>query len=420
MVMSQSEHDDLFFKLGQKFQPSTPINKEDFFAGRRSQIYEVVDAINQNGQHVALYGERGVGKTSLANIIMYKLTHQTRFVMTPHVNCKTTSTPDEIWMAILADIRFRAERAKIELPRSVLSIMQEIDSELRQVITPELLRNIFEKLSERMILVPIIDEFDVLENDDTKKGMAEIIKSFSDRNVPATTIIIGVAENVESLIAKHRSIDRCLVEVRMPRMSRGEIEEIVADSLTGCGMEIAKSPLHEVSRLARGLPHYAHLLGLHAGRRAVDVGMKNIEQDHMSLAVKSAISKAQVQIRSAYIKATTSTKKKALYKEVLLACALTETDEFGYFSPSDVQAPLERILKRKYGVAAFARHLHTFCELDHGPALIRAEIPNRPRFRFDNALLEPYVMMKGLDDGLINEADLKEMRHSSEGQGRLF
>ncbi len=418
--MSQTEHDELIFSLGQKFKPSTPINREDLFSGRRTETVEVVDAINQNGQHVALYGERGVGKTSLAKIIMYKLHHPDRFVMTPHVNCASTSSAFEIWEAIFADIRFKAERAGIALPRSVQATMQEVESGLRLAITPETLRDVFQKLADKMILILVIDEFDVLQNDDTRRSIAETIKSFSDRNVPATVLLIGVAENVETLISDHRSIDRCLVEVRMPRMSRDEIETIVTESLDSIGMSIGRSPLHEVSRLAKGLPHYAHLLGLHAGRKAVDVGAREIKQEHMGLAIESAISKAQVQIRRGYAKATTSTKKNALYKEVLLACALAKTDDFGYFAPADIRPPLERILKRAYGIAAYARHLHTFCEDDHGPALIKADIPNRPKFRFENALLEPYVLMKGLSDKLIGEADLSETRSLDDPQQRLF
>jgi len=56
------------FMLGTVFKPTAPINREDLFAGRQPQTRDVVDAVNQQGQHAVLYGERGVGKTSLANM----------------------------------------------------------------------------------------------------------------------------------------------------------------------------------------------------------------------------------------------------------------------------------------------------------------------------------------------------------------
>ena len=48
-------------------------------------------------------------------------------------------------------------------------------------------------------------------------------------------------------------------------MSRDEIEAIVTTSLDKVGMTIENAGLHEISRIAIGLPHYAHLLGLHSG-----------------------------------------------------------------------------------------------------------------------------------------------------------
>lgn len=57
------------FEANQLFTPSTPISVADLFAGRSSQIYRIIDAIGERGRHVILYGERGVGKTSLAQII---------------------------------------------------------------------------------------------------------------------------------------------------------------------------------------------------------------------------------------------------------------------------------------------------------------------------------------------------------------
>jgi len=233
-------------------------------------------------------------------------------------------------------------------------------------------------------------------------------------------VLIGVADDVKSLISEHQSIERCVAQVRMPRMSRDEIEAIVSNSLAKVGMDIEPAGLHEISRIAIGLPPHAHLLGLHSGRVALNEGSKAISQSHVSAGARTATAKAQVTIHSAYSKATISTKKNALYKQVLLACALAETDEYGYFSPSNVRVPLERILKRGYGVEAFARHLHTFCEPDRGPVLRKADLVNRPRFRFENPLMQPFVLMKGLDDGIITDTDLKETRDPNDPQSRLF
>jgi len=420
MGISQTEREDLAFNLGQVFRPTMPINREDLFSGRQAQVREVADAINQAGQHLILYGERGVGKTSLANMIMYRLQCPDRFIMTPHVNCSSLRTQHDIWMGVLDDIQFRADRGKVELPRPVRKLASDFENQLRAEFTPELARRLVENLADRMAIVIIIDEFDTLADEITRRNIAETIKYFSDRNVPATIVLVGVAEDVRTLVIDHQSVGRCLAQVRMPRMNRDEIEAIVSTSLKNVGMSIEPGALHEISRIAKGLPHYGHLLGLHAGRHAVDEGSKRIYQPHLMAAIRAAIQKAQVVIQTAYQKATISTKRNALYKQVLLACSLAETDEFGYLSPSDVRQPLERILKREYGVEAFARHLHTFCLEDRGPVLKKADLTNRPRFRFSDPLMQPFVMMKGLDERIINEDDLKATRDPEDPQGRLF
>jgi Cdc6-like AAA superfamily ATPase len=421
MAISQSERADLEFKLGQYFKPTMPINREDLFSGRRGVTQEVLDAVNQSGQHVVLYGERGVGKTSLANMIMIRAKCPTAYIMAPHINCTGASTYNSIWTAVLDDVVYRAEQQKIELPQSVLKLHHDIENGLRLDLPPELARRFVSELADaNMIVVLIMDEFDTVSDPDTRQAVAETIKLFSDRNVPGTIVVIGVADDVDSLIAEHRSIERCVAQIRMRRMSRDEIEAIITTSLEKVGMTIERAGLHEASRIAIGLPHYAHLLGLHSARVALENGLKNVLQPHVTEAARRATEKAQVTIQTAYSKATISSKKNALYKQVLLASALAGTDDFGYFAPTDIREPLERILKRAYGVEAFARHLHAFCEEDRGSVLRKADLVNRPRFRFTNPLTQPFVLMKGLHEGLITDEDLRATRDTSDPQGRIF
>ncbi len=65
-IFKWQEHD---VKLSMAFSPATAISRKDFFRGRGAALRRVIDAVNQTGQHVIIFGERGVGKTSLANVI---------------------------------------------------------------------------------------------------------------------------------------------------------------------------------------------------------------------------------------------------------------------------------------------------------------------------------------------------------------
>src|SRR4051812_9410906 len=67
--MTAQEKLEIQSKLAATFTPAAPVSDYDVFAGRIMQITEVLSAIYQKGQHAIIYGERGVGKTSLANVL---------------------------------------------------------------------------------------------------------------------------------------------------------------------------------------------------------------------------------------------------------------------------------------------------------------------------------------------------------------
>lgn len=55
--------------LAKVFTPAAPISRREAFSWRYEQISAVIEAVAEPGRHVILYGERGVGKTSLSNIL---------------------------------------------------------------------------------------------------------------------------------------------------------------------------------------------------------------------------------------------------------------------------------------------------------------------------------------------------------------
>lgn len=52
--------------------------------------------------------------------------------------------------------------------------------------------------------------------------------------------------------------------------------------------------------------------------------------------------------------------------------------------------------------------------------LKKGDLANRPRFRFFDPLMQPFVLMKGLDDGLVTEQHLKATRDVKDQQARRF
>jgi DNA polymerase III delta subunit len=115
-----------------------------------------------------------------------------------------------------------------------------------------------------------IDEFDRLSDEDDRLLFADTIKALSDQLPNATIVLVGVADDVEQLVTEHRSIERALVQIHMPRMSTEELSEIVVNGLTTARVRIDKDALEMLAQAAEGLPHYAHLFGQLAGRIALE------------------------------------------------------------------------------------------------------------------------------------------------------
>ena len=126
--------------------------------------------------------------------------------------------------------------------------------------------------------------------------------------------------------------------------------------------------------------------------------------------VRAAVDAAQQSIKALYHSSTSSSHKTAIFREVLLACALAPKDALSSFQAADVAEPLSTIMNRKYEIPAFARHLTKLCEAERGPVLERTGIERRQRYRFRNPLFEPFIVMNGLAQGVISDASLAELK----------
>lgn len=371
------------------FTPGAPIDRLALFAGRVPQILDVINAVGQRGQHVVLYGERGVGKTSLANVLSDIFADQAlRQFRSAKVNCTTDDNYVALWRKVFREL---------ELPDP------SDEGDWRNARpTPEDVRWALQRIDGPQPLI-VIDELDRLEDDDGLSLLADTIKTLSDNSVPATLVLVGVADSIEQLVGDHRSVERALAQVQMPRMSLEELEEIISKGLEELGMSIDPGARDRIAKLSEGLPHYTHLLALHATQRAVMDDRGVVSNGDVDEAVALAVSKAQQSIQSDYQKATRSPRSDSLFGQVLLACALSPKDDLGYFTAGGVREPMSQIMGRRYDIPAFARHLNEFTLERRGSVLEKRGEARRFFYRFSNPLLQPFVVLSGLSRGLVSQ-----------------
>jgi Cdc6-like AAA superfamily ATPase len=388
-------------QIGGVFTPASPVRDQDLFAGRVQQFQDLVDVVSQVGQHGVIYGERGVGKTSIASVLQRALSRHGQIVAV-RVNCDGTDTYGSMWRKAFEEVSFTRDVQPPGFNREAIQTMTNLAQTVTD-IDPSVVRRMLAKLGAQVRTVFFFDEFDRVRADGVHQMMADTIKTLSDQLIAATVILVGVADTVDDLIAEHRSIERALVQVQMPRMSKNELGQIVQKGLQRVTMNCDRKALSQITQLSQGLPHYTHLLSLHAARVALEDERRSITPGDVDLAIERAMDRVQESILNDYHKATFTTRE-TLYPQVLLAAALARGDDRGYFAPPDLREPLSTIMGRRYEIPQFSQHLHSLTEHARGSVLQKTGGERRWRFRFVNPLLQPYVIMKGLAEGMIDQA----------------
>jgi Cdc6-like AAA superfamily ATPase len=406
VVVPRAERLELSTRASLLFSPSGPVTTEELFAGRTTQMRDLVMVSGQAGQHAVVYGERGVGKTSLA-ATMVEILRPTAIAV--RANCDSSDDFASVWRKVLEEIQIVQQVRGAGFSPEVRSAISTAAEMLPpDTVTPNDVRRVLTVASSQLSVVVFLDEFDRLERSASAALFADTIKTLSDQLVPATVVLVGVADDVEGLIAEHRSVERALVQIHMPRMSTDELSEIV-NRVRRVQMDVARDARRQITGLSQGLPHYTHGLSQAAAVAAVERGSRLITTTDVATAIRELVERrAQETVTTAHHRATFSTRE-TLYRQVLLACALAPGDELGYFASADVRAPLSAIMGRPYDIPAFAQHLNELSDPDgrRGPVLQKAGTSRKFRFRFINPLLQPYVVLRGLADNMITSAQIQ-------------
>jgi Cdc6-like AAA superfamily ATPase len=280
-------------KLRHAFTPSQPVADRRMFAGRDGVLKTVISSIESQRLHVVLYGERGIGKTSLLHMLT-QAAHEARYIVV-YSSCGANSTFDETFRAAAADIPllfhsgFAPTTMEAEKGASLADLLPN------EPVSPRKFGDLCTKLTGTRDLI-ILDEFDRCESGAFRRDVAELIKNLSDRLGRVQLVLAGVAADLTELVEHIPSIRRNIYALRVPKMTDAEVLQIVANGEREAGVTFDTHASAFVVAVASGSPYIASLLCHHAGHVALDQGRSTILAGDVSSAVGRAADEFQGRI----------------------------------------------------------------------------------------------------------------------------
>ncbi len=273
-------------RLRNAYTPAQPVTDRRMFAGRTKLMTTLIRSIEDQRLHTVIYGERGIGKTSLLQVLA-KSAEEARYLVV-YVTCGARSEFDETFRAIAARIPLMFHSGYGPTSRE-----GERGDTLLSLLGPEPVgvRNASDALAriEGTRVLVILDEFDRAESEDFRRSIAELLKTLSDQSVRVQMLIAGVAANLTELIANVPSIQRNVFALRVPKMTPSEVRSIVKNGETISDLHFEEPAIQAIIARCMGFPYLATLLSHRSALVAVDDGRLTVNGDDVGIATEEAV-----------------------------------------------------------------------------------------------------------------------------------
>jgi len=375
------------------FTPGYPVQQKDLFSGRAQQLDRTIESLMAPGRHPVIFGQRGVGKTSLANILGQAL----QKLICVKVSCDGSDTFATIWNRVFytASVSFKQQTLGFISNESTKSVtLADALGHDPNTAKPAEIADLLRRIGGYCVV--ILDEFDKVADAQTKSAFADLIKIVSDTAERVTIVLVGVAENIHELIGEHPSIDRNLVQIELPLMSDQEIRGIFETGMGKLGLSVDASVVSQIPALAEGFPHYAHLLGICSAKACAENEETQLTPSLFDIACNLAVEDAIEKYREAYAKAT-STTQSSRYPQILTACGYARTDGRGVFRATDVADAIREVFEEDVSIQAVVPALGEFLKERRAAVLKAVPVGGRQCYRFKDPMMRPFCRLKARD-----------------------
>lgn len=269
------------------FTPGRPVSPADF-VGRVNEVDRFIRALRQAGkgrnENIFLTGERGIGKSSLAEFLRTVATERDQFI-SAHCYLGMARDLNEVCRIIVQElIRENATKDNLDKFREVfggyvkkmqlglLGIGIEVDlssdpnqyADLRLNFLPTM-QALLTRVSDRKRGVALIlDDINGLCDD---PEFAMFLKSVVDgypslqSPFPFLLVLVGIEERMSELARSQPSIARIFDVIDLAPLSLEESQKFFTERFESVGVEVEESALSTLTRYSGGLPVLMHEVG---------------------------------------------------------------------------------------------------------------------------------------------------------------
>ncbi|MCF8708546.1 ATP-binding protein [Rhizorhapis sp. SPR117] len=273
-------------KFRHAFTPSQPVIHKDRFAGRADALGKLIRGIEDQRLHPILYGDRGIGKTSLLHILA-DTAREAGYAVLYH-SCDADTHFDEMFRSVLAQIPqlyhggVTPTHDPVETGASLLDMAPPTAT-----LSPRHVTDLLASVVGIRVIV-LLDEFDRATSSQFRRSVAELIKNLSDRSARVQLVVAGVAANFTELIEHIPSIRRNILNLELPRMTDAEIDEMMQIGAQASGLGFDETACMHIRTIADGSPYIAALLAHHAGLAAIEEEVAMVSPGHVAIAIEAA------------------------------------------------------------------------------------------------------------------------------------
>lgn len=369
------------------FRPGKlPINPGNVYASRGDSEAEFKKSLSR-GFIPLVYGEYGVGKTSMARHIVKSLYDDNKLVNVESVADKDLA---DIIEQCIEKIGYAVERTKTDqklntkvleqggeasagigwLSAKLFSKRSNSSTSGETIVSEFVVKSPTDskviEICEANGIVLILDELH-RATDALVEDLVKFIKAYGNSNCEKFKIILlGTSSDPSKLVNKDPGIDRLIEDLHLKSMDDPERIALITSGMNDLAIEISELAVKKLASVCVGSPNILQYLCLESSEKAFGRSPRRLDVDDVNNAVEDYVKKKESRLYRSYMQAIENQGAKRYRKQILRAMSETEDE---YVTMEQIREKVETYLGVEVRAQDLSGALRKLKENECGPVL---------------------------------------------------